>query len=139
MRVSEGRLNTILKYEIKRTWNIEELNIEVVEIVPIIVGARGIIKKGLVEHLKRIPIQISTIELSKIVIKKRISILRMTLGFRNTNLKVRSSYSTRYRSRMQRNGNFPEESPFLYKECPNNQNSDESDDEDAELELYQIQ
>ncbi|KAL7632601.1 UNVERIFIED_CONTAM: hypothetical protein RMT77_017104 [Armadillidium vulgare] len=58
-----------IKYEIKRTWNIE-----VVEIVFIIVGATGIIKKSLVEYLERIPIQISTIELSKIAIKKSICI-----------------------------------------------------------------
>ncbi|KAL7631295.1 UNVERIFIED_CONTAM: hypothetical protein RMT77_018402 [Armadillidium vulgare] len=54
-------------------------------------------------------------------------------------MKVHSFYGTRNRTRMQRNGVFQEEiSTYVYKEFPNNANSDGSDDDD-EGELDQIQ
>ncbi|KAL7636052.1 UNVERIFIED_CONTAM: hypothetical protein RMT77_013870 [Armadillidium vulgare] len=54
-------------------------------------------------------------------------------------MKVHSFYGTRNRTRMQRNGVFQEEiSTYVYKELPNNANSDGSDDDD-EGELDQIQ
>ena len=54
-----------LKYELRRIWNIDRI-----EIVPVIVGATGIIKKSLTIHLEKLPIQVSTLELSMAVIKK---------------------------------------------------------------------
>ncbi|KAL7634844.1 UNVERIFIED_CONTAM: hypothetical protein RMT77_015221 [Armadillidium vulgare] len=50
---------------------------------------------------------------------------------KNRKMKVRPFCSTRYRTRMQRSGDFPEEiSAYVYKECPNNPNSDDDDTEE---------
>ncbi|KAL7634727.1 UNVERIFIED_CONTAM: hypothetical protein RMT77_015104 [Armadillidium vulgare] len=64
-----------LKQEIRRMWDIDNISI-----IPIVVGAMGVIKKSLIEHLKRLPVSITSLELTKMVVKKSISILRLVLG-----------------------------------------------------------
>ena len=66
-----------LKYEIRRMWNVQD-----VIVIPVVIGATGVIKKSLNDNLQKLPIQISTIELAMAVIKKSISICRRVLGYR---------------------------------------------------------
>ncbi|KAL7634034.1 UNVERIFIED_CONTAM: hypothetical protein RMT77_015359 [Armadillidium vulgare] len=65
-----------LKNEIRRMWDMNDI-----VVIPIVVGTLGVIKRSLMDHLKKLPVVINTLELSKMVIKKSLSILRLVLSF----------------------------------------------------------
>ena len=65
-----------LKNEIRRMWDMNDIIV-----IPIVVGTLDVIKRSLMDHLKKLPVVINTLELSKMVVKKSISILRLVLSF----------------------------------------------------------
>ena len=55
-----------LMFDIKRNWRLRE-----VEIIPVIVGATGLVKKSLLEYLQRIPGSPTTSEVQISALKSR--------------------------------------------------------------------
>ena len=66
-----------LKNEVKRTWFLKKL-----EIVPVIVGAAGMMKETLPEYLKIIPGNITINELQVEAVKGSVNILKRALRTR---------------------------------------------------------
>ena len=64
-----------LKHDLRDTWDLEEI-----EIIPVIVGATGLVKKNLQEHLRNIPGQPQLPEIQLSAIKGTVSIIKRALG-----------------------------------------------------------
>ena len=64
-----------LKHDLRDTWDLEEI-----EIIPVIVGATGLVKNNLSEHLKNIPGNPQLPEVQLSAIKGTISIIKRALG-----------------------------------------------------------
>ena len=65
-----------LMYDLRRTWSLNE-----VEIIPVVIGATGLMKKNLKSLLERIPGCPSAYEVQLTAIKGTASILRRALGY----------------------------------------------------------
>ena len=65
-----------LKNDLKRTWSLKEINI-----IPVVVGATGLIKKNLKEYLSSIPGKPSVHEIQTSAIIGTVAILKRALGF----------------------------------------------------------
>ena len=64
-----------LKHDLRDTWDLEEI-----EIIPVIVGATGLVKKNLQEHLRNIPGQPQLAEIQLSAILGTVSIIKRALG-----------------------------------------------------------
>ena len=64
-----------LKHDLRDTWDLEEI-----EIIPVIVGATGLVKNNLSAHLKNIPGNPQLPEVQLSAIKGTISIIKRALG-----------------------------------------------------------
>ena len=64
-----------LKHDLRDTWDLEEI-----EIIPVIIGATGLVKKNLSEHLQNIPGNPQLPEVQLSAIKGTISIIKRALG-----------------------------------------------------------
>ena len=66
-----------LKNDLKRTWSLKEISI-----IPVVVGATGVIKKNLKEYLKSIPGNPSVYEVQTSAITGTVAILKRALGYK---------------------------------------------------------
>ena len=66
-----------MKNEVKRTWKLKKA-----EIVPVIVGATGMMKKTFTEYLKIIPGNITTNDLQVEAVRGSVKIFERALGTR---------------------------------------------------------
>ena len=66
-----------LKNEVKRMWKLKK-----VEIIPVVVGDTGMIKKTLTESLKIIPGNITTNEVQVEAVRDSVKIVKRALGTR---------------------------------------------------------
>ena len=64
-----------LKHDLRDTWDLEEI-----EIIPVIVGATGLVKSNLSDHLENIPGNPQLPEVQLSAIKGTISIIKRALG-----------------------------------------------------------
>ena len=65
-----------LMYDMKRNWNLQEIHI-----IPVIIGAKGLIKKNFKEYLSNIPGNPSAQEIQTIALKGTARILKRSLGW----------------------------------------------------------
>ena len=64
-----------LKHEVKRSWKLKNANV-----VPLIAGSTGMMKKNLAEILKTIPWNITTNELQLEAVRDSVTILKRAFG-----------------------------------------------------------
>ena len=65
-----------LKNDLRRTWRLKEI-----DIIPVIVGATGLLKKNLKSYLEAIPGSPNTYEVQLAAIKGTVTILKRALGY----------------------------------------------------------
>ena len=66
-----------LKNDIQDTYNFHP-----VDIIPVVIGATGLMKKNLQKYLKMIPCKVTSLELQIEVVRETVSMLKRTLGCR---------------------------------------------------------
>ena len=64
-----------LKHEIRRMWEVDS-----VEVIPIVLGATGTVKRSVVPYLEKIPVKLTTSEMCLEVVRASIGILKIVLG-----------------------------------------------------------
>ena len=76
-RAEREKLNKYqdLKHDLRDTWDLEEI-----EIIPVIVGATGLLKNNLSKYLQSIPGEPNLPEVQLSAIKGTVSILKRALG-----------------------------------------------------------
>ena len=69
-----------LQYDLRRTWSLKEINI-----IPVVVGATGLVKTNFKKYLESIPGSPSAQEVQTAAIKGTVSILKRALGYNAQN------------------------------------------------------
>ena len=54
--------------------------VDSVEVIPIVIGSMGTVKKNLKKYLERLPVEITTLKVTTQIVKKSNRILRLVLG-----------------------------------------------------------
>ena len=72
----------VVKYQDLKNDISDTYNLQPVDIVPIVIGATGVMKKNLQNYIKLLPCKLTSLELQVEVIRETVSMLKRALGCR---------------------------------------------------------
>ena len=72
----------MLKYQDLKNDMQDTYNLRPVDIVPIVIGATGLMKKNLKNYIQRLPAKVTSLELQIEVVRESVSMLKRALGCR---------------------------------------------------------